>query len=73
MPSITYHIRFTLRQPKPGHPYEEQEYIHIENAWAAFRLFAEQDSRWIYSRVELSEYNWEELEDTLIASMDFAN
>ena len=71
MPSITYFIRFTLRDPKPGRPYEEQEHLHLEDAFKSFRLFAEPDSRWMYKHIELTEYNWEECTDTPIATMTF--
>ena len=71
MPSITYFIRFTLRDPKPGVPYEEQEHLNLADAFEAFRLFAEPDSRWMYTHIELTEYNWEECTDTPIATMDF--
>ena len=71
MPSITYFIRFTLRDPKPGRPYEEQEHLHLADAFEAFRLFAEPDSRWMYTYIELTEYNWEECTDTPIATMTF--
>lgn len=70
MPSITYFVRFTRREPKNGNPYEEQEYIDIGDAFAAFRLFAEPASRWIYSRIELTEYNWEESTDSPIAILE---
>ena len=69
MPSITYFIRFTLKNPKPGIEYEEQEHLHLEDAFKSFRLFAEPDSRWMYKHIELTEYNWEDCTDTLIASM----
>ena len=72
MPIINYFIRFTLRNPKPGMSYEEQEHLHLADAFESFRLFAEPDSRWMYSRIELTEYNWEESTDTLIVSMEFA-
>ena len=72
MPSITYFIRFTLKNPKPGIDYEEQEHLHLEDAFKFFRLFAEPDSRRMYKHIELTEYNWEESTDTLIASMEFA-
>ena len=72
MPSITYFIRFTLKNPKPDIEYEEQEHLHLEDAFKSFRLFAEPDSRWMYKHIELTEYNWEDCTDTMIASMDFA-
>lgn len=72
MPSITYFIRFILRNPKHGMPYEEQEHLHLADAFESFRLFAEPDSRWLYSRIELTEYNWEDSTDTPIVSMEFA-
>ena len=72
MPSITYFIRFILRSSKPGMPYEEQEHLHLADAFESFRLFAEPDSRWLYSRIELTEYNWEDSTDTPIVSMEFA-
>ena len=72
MPSITYFIRFTLKNPKPGIECEEQEHLHLEDAFKSFRLFAEPDSRWMYKHIELTEYNWEDCTDTMIASMDFA-
>ena len=72
MPSITYFIRFILLNPKPSMPYEEQEHLHLADAFESFRLFAEPDSRWLYSRIELTEYNWEDSTDTPIVSMEFA-
>ena len=60
MPATTYIIRFTLRAPRSGIPYEEQEHIHLAEAWKAFRLFAEPDSADLYSEIELVEHSWEE-------------
>lgn len=71
MPSTTYFIRFTLRDPKPGTPYEEQEHLHLADAFEAFKLFAEPDSREIYTHIELTKYNWKDCTDTPIATMDF--
>lgn len=50
----------------------EQEFTRIEDAWTAFRLFAEPRSAEIYTRIELTEYNWDTGESTLIAALEFA-
>ena len=72
MTSITYILRFALRDSQPGTPYEEQEHTTLSNAWEAFRLFAEPDSADMYTRIELVAFDWEETTETPIASMDFA-
>ena len=72
MPSITYFIRFTLRNPKPGMPYEEQEHTNLADAWESFRLFAEPDSAEMYSQIELVEYDYTEATERMIARMEFS-
>ena len=72
MPSITYILRFQHREPEfPDIPYDEQEFYHSEDAWEALRLFAEQSSSEIYSRIELVSYNWKTSEEQLIAALNF--
>ena len=71
MPNITYFTRFTLREPKPGIPYEEHEHTSLAGAFEALRLFAEPDSRWMYTQIELTEYNWNTGTDTAIATLTF--
>ena len=71
MPSITYFIRFTLREPKPGVPYEEQEYLDMAAAFESFRLFAEPASRRMYTQIELTEYDWNAGTDAAIATLIF--
>ena len=72
MPTITYFIRFVLRDPNTSIPYEEQEYTHLTDAWEAFRLFAEPDSVELYTQVELAAHHWETDEEYQIAHMEFA-
>ena len=71
MPATTYIIRFTLRAPRSGIPYEEQEHIDLAEAWKAFRLFAEPDSAELYSGIELIELNWTTHTERQIAGMTF--
>jgi len=71
MPSIIYTIRFVLRNPHPGIPYEEQEHLSLAQAWESFRLFAEPDSADLYSEIELAEHNWEDDTERLLASLTF--
>lgn len=72
MPSITYIIRFLHREPEsPDIPYDEQEYSHNADAWEALRLFVEESSSEIYSRIELVSYNWKTCEEQLIVALTF--
>lgn len=71
MPGITYYLRFVHRNDR-NHPYEEQEYTSLMDAWEAFRLFAEPDSAELYSQIELAAHNWETGEEAQIASLEFA-
>jgi len=73
MPSITYYIRFVLRNPRSGIPYEEQEHLDLGQAWEAFRLFAEPDSADLYSEIELAEHNWEDDEERPLARLTLGN
>ena len=70
MPSITYIIRFTRREWRPGQ--EDQEYTSLAVAWESFRLFAEPDSAELYRRIKLIAHNWEECAESTIAAIDFA-
>lgn len=72
MPSITFTIRFLHREPEfPDIPYDEQEFYHNEEAWEALRLFVEESSSEIYSRIELVSYNWKTSEEQLIVALTF--
>lgn len=68
MSDISYIIRFTHAD---GSSAEAQEYFNPEDAWYAFRLFAEPDSLDIYSRVELTEYHWDEKQSYPLAELTF--
>ena len=69
LPEKTYFLRFAHRD---GSEIEEQEYTNAGDGWQAFRLFAEPDSAEMYTRIELTEYNWKTSEDTLLAALEFA-
>lgn len=71
MSETTYYIRFEHFEKRTGVPYEEQEYTTASAAWEAFRLFIEPSSLEIYSRVELVEYNWSELQEYPLAQVTF--
>ena len=70
MPGITYFIIFHHRDAHDR--FEAVEYIHLADAWGAFRLFAEPDSSEIYTRIEMTAHNWEDGTESPVASMDFA-
>ena len=73
MPETTFSLLFVLRQPRGSIPYEEQQYTNLDDAWAAFRTFAEPDSCELYSRIELVRTDWNatDFSPILIAAMDF--
>lgn len=68
MPTISYRITF---HRKDDNAPEEQWLGDAHTAWEAFRLFAEPDSSEIYSRIELTEVNWEEHKDYPLAALEF--
>ena len=68
MPTISYRITF---HRKDGNTPEEQWFNSAHSAWEAFRLFAEPDSFEIYTRVELTEVNFEEHQDYPLAALEF--
>ena len=70
MPNKTFIIRFTLREPKAGIAYEEQEHTNYTDAFESFRLFVEYTSIQLYSRIELSVYDWNKCVSTPIATLD---
>lgn len=72
MPTTTYIIRFAHHAPTTSAPYEEQEHTTLATAWESFRLFAEPDSADLYSQIELTEYNYDEDTERLIARMEFS-
>ena len=53
MPNETYFLILEHRDAKPGVPYEEMEFTLVQDAWDAFRKFAEPASSEIYSEIEL--------------------
>ena len=69
LPNFTFIIRFTLRKTKAGVTHEEQEFTHYTEAWDAFRTFAEHTSRAMYSRIDLTEYDWNEHRSATIATL----
>lgn len=71
MPKSTFIIRFTLREPDPSVPYEEQEHTTAQAAWESFRLFAEEDSSRIYRLIELVAYDWHTGGETPLAQLSF--
>lgn len=68
MPTISY--RITFHQKETGTP-KEQWFTEAHTAWEAFRLFTEPDSFEIYSRIELTEVNFEERQDYPLAALAF--
>ena len=71
MPKETYFLILEHRDAKPGIPYEEMEYTHAQDAWDAFRTFAEPASSEIYSEIELVRYNWKDCTVHSLARMSF--
>lgn len=69
LPEKTYLIRLTHRD---SFEIEEQEHTHEADGWEMFRMFAEPDCAEMYTRVELTEFNWKTRKETLMAAMDFA-
>ena len=69
MSNFTFIIRFTLRNPKAGVIHEEQEFTNYTEAWDAFRTFTEHTSRAMYSRIDLTEYDWNEQRSATIATL----
>ena len=69
MPEQTYFLRFAHRDSSE---IEEQEYTRAADGWEAFRMFAEPDSSEMYTRIELTEYNWKTQEDRPLAALEFA-
>ena len=65
----TYFLRFA---GKHGYQIEEREFAHSEDAWAAFRQLADPHSAEKYTAIELTEYDLDTDEDTLIAALEFA-
>ena len=68
MPAISYRITFHHKDYSTA---EEQWFNDAHSAWEAFRLFAEPDSSEIYTRVELTEVNYEEQQDYPLAALEF--
>ena len=68
LPKITYILTFTHTDSSE---IEEQEFARAEDAWTAFRMFAEPDSFEIYSGIRLVEYNWTERQEYPLAQMTF--
>ena len=68
MKTISY--RITFRHKDASAP-EEQWFGDAHSAWEAFRLFAEPDSFEIYTRLDLTEVNWEEHQDYPLAALEF--
>ena len=68
MPAIGYQIKFYHKDASTP---EEQWFNNAHDAWEAFRLFAEPDSFEIYTRIELTEVNFEEHQDYPLAALEF--
>ena len=68
MPTISY--RITFHHTDTSTP-EEQWFNDAHSAWEAFRLFAEPDSFEIYTRVDLTEVNFQEQQDYPLAPVEF--
>ena len=68
MPESTFILRFTHYDSSE---IEEQEHTTAAAAWEAFRCFAEPDSFEIYTRIELTEVNFEEHQDYPLAALEF--
>lgn len=71
MPNETYFLILERRDAKPGVPYEEMEFTLAQDAWEAFRKFAEPASSEIYSEIELVRYNWMDNTAHSLARMAF--
>ena len=69
LPEKTYFIRFAHLD---CFEIEEQEYTREAEGWEVFRMFAESDSAEMYTRIELTEYNWKTQEDTMLAALELA-
>ena len=67
LPNKTFFLRFIHRDSSE---IEEQEYTTIHQAFDALRMFLEEDSAEMYSRIELSAYDWEQRISTPIATLD---
>lgn len=68
MPTTSYRITFHHKDDSTP---EEQWFNDAHSAWQAFRLFAEPDSFEIYTRIDLTEVNWEGHQDHPLAVMEF--
>ena len=68
MKAISYKIEF---HPQNTDLLEEQWFNSADTAWAAFRLFAEPDSLEMYSRVELTEVDFAQHRERLMAALEF--
>lgn len=71
MPNETYFLILEHRDTKPGVPYEEMEFTLLQDAWDAFRKFAEPASSEIYSEIEIVRYNWTDNTAHSLARMAF--
>ena len=62
---------FLLRFAHHDGTIEEQEYCIADDAWNAFRMFAEPDSSEIYACIVLVEYSFKTERETPLAQMRF--
>ena len=68
MDLYTYEITFTRLDEQPD---EIQQHTSEELARECFRLFDEPDSAEMYSKIELSRYDWETGTDEILETMTF--
>ena len=71
MQNETYFLILEHRDARPGVPYEEMEFTLAQDAWDAFRKFAEPAGSEIYSEIELVRYNWKDCTVYSLARMAF--
>ena len=67
LPTRTYEITFYRKDGGT----EMQQYTHFPEAREAFELFREPDSKELYDRIILSEYNWNMKEERIYWVLDF--
>ena len=68
MPTTTYEITFFDLN---GREDSCCQHTTAEDAWEAFRLFAEPDSAELYSRITLTAYDWATDTETTLATLTF--
>ncbi len=68
MPTVTYQIIFYNLDGKED---SRDEFGCAEDAWEAFRTFAEPNSTDIYSRITQTAFDWKDYHEYFIASLTF--